>query len=552
MVLLSHLRNLRVASSAILFLGCVTVLNATPLVNESRVSPTQSPDTSESTREQQIENHSLGFLPDVHASVEAAGVSGGDYTFETERQVAFDLLKLQNWFLHFGITETSLFDPSPSQIDHEFQYLGIGRETDSGDRIKLFWDHTCHNPSRQLPEDEHNAIHWNELGIGYETNGMRLGHENDGIAFDSEAEWLHAINWTAALGKIFQRSENDYDYILKLGIRDDIFRYGRHVFFTQFDLDSTYDDRGVNFNPRLEIGDRILLTKKTCLIPFLSYQHFHDWYDLGDGEEFFFAGIRLQASLDSGPETNNISSLEGGLEKAELESSKKEPLEQELDRKTYFTWDSGFHVAGGYAKLFDNEDYGCSSDVAIDLDLLQSYKKTLTLNTYTGVLTLPGDLNPYIVQYKIGAALKIDWDDYVPDSDLRMFYSYSCLYGVEHEDMMRDYNLIGTELKNDGSHWNWSLQAGLYPFTDDFDYWGELLASVNYDFRGEGITPYVGCAGHYLQGDHSELGHAVETGLKIPGQRGVFEIYFRWQDDFDVFRFGKGEQALLGFRFGFS
>jgi adenylate cyclase len=44
------------------------------------------------------------------------------------------------------------------------------------------------------------------------------------------------------------------------------------------------------------------------------------------------------------------------------------------------------------------------------------------------------------------------------------------------------------------------------------------------------------------------LGDVIEAGGKIPGESGDFSLYVSFQDDFDVFRFGKGTQTLLGFR----
>ncbi len=233
------------------------------------------------------------FLTDVNVAIEAAGVSGGDYNARITRKVQFDALRIKRWFLHFGFQEESLFDPSPSQLDHELEYLGIGYETARG-RIRFFWDHTCHNPSRKLPEGERNDIHWNELGIGYETTGMMLGHKNDGIESDSGSEWLNSINGKASLSKIFQSTENDYEWMFKLGIRDDVFRIGNQVFYIQLSLNSTYDDRGIKLNPSVEIGDRIRLSEDISLIAFISYEHSYDWYSLGEGENFLSAGLGLK------------------------------------------------------------------------------------------------------------------------------------------------------------------------------------------------------------------------------------------------------------------
>ena len=465
---------------------------------------------------------SIRFLTDVNAAIEVAGVRGGDYIARITRNVQFDALRFRNWFLHFSFREESLLDPSPSQLDHELEYLGIGYEMARG-RIKFFWDHTCHNPSRKLPKEKRNDIHWNEFGIGYETTGMMLGHKNDGIKFDSGSKLLNKINWRASLSKIWQRTENDYEWMFKLGVRDDVFRMGNQVFYIHFSLNSIYDDRGINLNPCLEIGDRIRLNENISLTPFVSYQYFHDWYSLGKGENFFSAGLGLEMGL-----------------------CHKNPNHFSNPEKLKISWTPKIHIDGGYTTIFNNEDFGHSSDVALDLDLLKlGQDKTLSLDTYAGILTLPDDLNPYIVMYSIGPSLEVDLDNL----DLRIFHSYSCLYGLADTGVIRNYNLLGLELKNNNvSHWDWNVKIGVYPSTKNFDYWGDLQGSLGYSLCKKGITPYINCSPHYLQGKSSVFGYAIEAGVEIPDKTGSLSVYLSFQDDFDVFRFGKGTQTFLGFR----
>ena len=467
----------------------------------------------------------LWFLTDVNAAIGAAVVSGGDYEARTTREVQFDALRIGRWFGHFGVRETSLFDPSPSQLDHELEYAAIGYETDSG-RIRLFWDHTCHNPARKLPEPDTNGIHWNELGIGYETTRMRLGHKNDGVSLEFGSEWLNRLSWRASLSRIWMRTENDYEWMLKFAIRDDVFRMGRQVFFIRLDLDTVYDDRGVRLNPRLEIGDRIRLNGNMSLIPFVSYQHFHDWYRVGESEDFLSLGLSLEMSLGY-ENSRSISNL-----------GKHKP-----------SWSPGFHIDGGYAKIVDNEDYGNSSDFALDVDVLKlDQNKTLSLNTYAGILTLPDDLNPYVILYTVGPSFRIDMQGFA----LRILHSYSSLYGLENSGGIRDYHLVALELRNtNASHWNWNVKSGIYPSTKNFDFWGDLQGGLSFYLFPRRITPYVSASGHYLRGNSAVFGYALEAGVTVPGRNGRFCAYLRLQDDYDVFGFGRGRQKLLGVGFRF-
>ena len=467
----------------------------------------------------------VSFLPDVNASIEAAEVNGGDYNARVIRKIEFDAFRIRDWFFHIGFQEESLFDPSPSQLDHELEYLGIGYNTANG-RIKLLWDHTCNNPSRKLPKDKINGIHWNELGIGYETAGMMLGHKNDGIKFSSGLERLNNINWRASLSKIWMRTENEYEWMLKLGIRDDVFRIGNQVFYVQLGLNSIYDDRGINQDHFLEAGDRIRFNENCSLNPFVSYKHFHDWYSFEEGEDFVSIGIRLELGL-SRENPNNFPS----------------PV------KTRLSWAPEFHITGGYTNIIDHENYGHSSDVTIDLYLLElDPDKSLGLHTYTGILTLPNDLNPYIVRYDIGPYLEIDLGNF----NLGIYHRYSCLYGIDYIGVIRDYNLLGLELRdNNASNLNWDAKIGVYPSKKDFDYRCDLQGSLEYNLYEEGVTPYIHCSSHYLQGNSSVFGSAIEGGIKAPGKAGTFSAYLCHQDDFDVFRFGRGAQTLFGLRIQF-
>lgn len=478
------------------------------------------------TNERKRNNH-IRFLTDVNAGIEVAGLRGGDYAAKITRQVQFDVLRIRKVFIHFGFQEESLFDFSPIQLDYKFRYLGAGYKTAKG-RLGLFWDHKCYNPIRELSENKSNGIHWNEIGIGYKTIGLRLGHKNDGIKFNNYTEWLNNINWSVSFSRIWMRTENDYEWMFKLCIRDDLFRMYNQVFFGQFSLNSIYGNRGINLNPCIKIGDRISFnfSKNIYLIPFVSYKHFHDWYSLGQGEDFLFAGISLEMGLDQKRHNNFIN-----------------------QEKLNGLWGPKFRINGGYANFFNNEDYGHKSDIAIDLDLLKlDIYKTLRLYTYLGIITLPHDLNPYIVKYKIGPSLKIELDDF----GIRIFHSYFALYGIEYKNIIRDYHLVGLKLKdNNASCWDWDLNIGFYPFSREFDYWGDLQGSLGYSFLTNEITPYINFSGHYLQGNSSLFGYAIETGVKVPGNTGNLSIYVCIQDDFDVFGFGEGSQKLFGFRFKF-
>ena len=456
-------------------------------------------------------NSSVEFLTDIYDKIEAAG-AGGNYNSKLTRELQFDVLRIKRWFIHFGVQERTLLDHFPKQFNHDLEYLEIGREFANG-RIRLFWDHTCNNPGRKLPEDKRSDIHWNECGIGYETNSMRLGHKSDGIKFDSGSEWLNSLNWRISLSKIWMKEENDYEYMLKFGIRNDIFRNGRQIFYTQLGLNSIWDERGITLNPSVEFGDRIHLDN-ICLTPFLSYEHFFDWYKLDEGEKFFFYGLRLEMDLN---QKNNI--------------------------PEYISWKPEFHVKGDYTNLVAYEDYGHSNDFAINSDLLKIENKILSLDTYTGFLAQHRSLIPKIINYRLGFSLKIE--------NLRIFYSYSTLYGIEQKSCLKNYNLIGMEIKKDASFWNLSAQAGIYPSTYKYDYQANLQGNIVLKLFSEGITPYINSSFCYLQGDNSVFGSVFEAGLRIPGKAGIFSIYLRLQENSDIFRFGKGNFKINGIRFEF-
>ncbi|MBN2020925.1 MAG: hypothetical protein JW749_11965 [Sedimentisphaerales bacterium] len=480
----------------------------------------------------QPDPNEIKLLTDVYAGIGIAGTKGGDYGLQTTRKMHFDIMNVQEWFLHLGFEEISLYDYSPSQMFHVIGYISGGFETDKG-RFSLFWDHTCHNPVRQFPENKKNVIRWNELGIGYETTGMRFGHENDGIDFDNSSEWLRQLNWKASLANVWMRHKNDYDYMFKFGIRDDFLRIRNNIFYVQFKLDTIYDDRGTNFNYFVEAGDRMLLTRNISFVPFVSYESYNDWYGMDDGEDFFFYGLRLEAALEADSSLKNV---------FEENKSQREPVFSSAEPTFRFNVSAGYNT-----NLQGTHKDSRSSDVFFDLDILKfGDDKVLTLNTYAGIHTPTGAFNIRSVVYKIGPSLKIDLDEYY----LRFLHTYSCLYGYEHSGVIRNYNFLGAEIGKD-AQLSWNFGAGVFPTTTRFDYDALLRATLGYDFSTDGITPYINSSLIYLIGDDSVTGNALEGGLKIPSRDGSFIVYLRQENSFDVFRFGKGEQRWLGLRLVF-
>lgn len=448
--------------------------------DESLNKPKTLSENYDNQHDKGAKDASVILLSDVNAAMGVAGVIGGEYVAETTRELQFDALRLGPWFAHIGIHEEGLFDPSPNQFNNELQYIALGSETAAG-RISAFWDHTCNNPGRKLPENEKSGIHWNELGVGYASTAMRIGHKNDGIKFNSGSEWLNKINWEASFSKIWMRTENDYEWMFKLGARNDVYRLGNHILYARLSFDSIYDNRGVNFKSIFEIGDRIHFNKAAYLTSFISYQHFHDWYSqgigdwyrLGPGEDFFLAGLSLEIGLDQ-VKSDNDSTQE----------------------KQKISWNPRFSITGGYTNIIDNDHYGHSSDLAFDLELFKLYPdKTIFLNTYAGILILPDNLIPNTVKYGIGPSLTVKLNSW----DLRILHSYTFLYGIEHTGVIRKYNLLGLELKNNNdSFWNARAGVGVYPSTTNFDYRGNLHGTLGYTFSMERLIPYLDFSGRYL------------------------------------------------------
>lgn len=500
-----------------------------PIHANTEQAPSHQAKTSEShlftkSSAEKKEHPSIEVLPEVNAALEVAGVSGSSYRARSSRELYFDAFRMRNVIFHFSLREKILFTSSPNQLDHEFTYAGLTYRATHG-YISLFWDHTCHNPSRKLPETEKNGIHWNELGVAYETTGMKIGHKNDGVTFTPGSEQLNRINWSISLSKIWMRTENTYEWMGKFQVRYDVFRHERHIFFMQGSLDSIHDERGLTHTYSVEIGDRFCWYNNDCLIPFISYKKYHDWYGMGRGENFLLAGLRLEMNLGK----DSYSSV--GVEDVK------------------WSWNPDIHVTGGYANTLGDSTFGHSSDFSLILDILQwSPHSKFSIYTFAGILTLPDDLNPYMVKYEIGPSIDIDFHNY----SVTFFHSYACLYGVERSDVIKYFHLLGMAAENRKTFpWNWRVRLGGYPASKNFNYWGDGEGSLRYNFLVGRISPYIHFSGHLLAGDDSELGYTLESGVKIQGERGSFSIYLRRQDNNDIFRYGKGRQTLLGIRFEF-
>jgi hypothetical protein len=314
--------------------------------------------------------------------------------------------------------------------------------------------------------------------------------------------------------------------MLKGGARYDLFRVGTHVIYTQTDLDLIYNCRGLNINSNIELGERFHLNEYTYLIAFLDYEIFNDWYCLDYGENLFSAGLSFEMSL-------------GGKNNWDTAHVKEREI----------AWNPGCSVWGGYSNILDNNKYGHSSDFAIDLNLLSLTSDIfLGLNTYVGIITIPDDLNPYWVKYKIGPSLKIDLNKYYLD----ILYSYSNLYTVETDRSMADYHRVAFEIiENVWDHWDIKVGSAVYPSTSNFDYNGELFSDLTFKPNPKGTTFYVNCSFKYLEGTISIPGYAIEAGVNISGKKGRWNIYCGLQEDIDIFKFKEGKQKFMGMRFRF-
>lgn len=480
------------------------------------------------------EQKTFDFLPDVAAMVEVGGYvhNTPDYDLRVRRAIHFDLLRSNNWFVCFQFNERDIFGDGPRQYDHKLEYIGFGKELSGRGRLKLFCDHTCNNPPRKYGLDERfNQIHWTEIGIGFETSGMRLGHRSEG-----------QTNYMVSLSRIRRPTNCDYEWAFRLSLRRDAKAVRDHLFYAQFDLKSIYDGRGLTFSPKLEVGNRIQPSKfgNVSLIQFLSYEYQPDALGVDESEGFSMAGMRLEMAL-----------AQDGVEKLRTERISFIPK---------------LRIEGGYSYIHDNK-YVQSSDVRICTDCFEWAGKTISANTYVGMLTRSKFGNPYQVKYEIGPSLRFEMDR----KELWLNLAYASIYDVDTEESKRSYGRLDIELGNDkDSPLSWRIAPGLYLYTHHFDYWGDLAGSVRWDIlsrfigtksseqskrpilEGRKAIPYLGIDAHYLIGGDSNLGLAGEAGIIFQGGAGKFIFYLRWQDDIDPFRYGDdARQTMTGVRVEF-
>jgi hypothetical protein len=460
------------------------------------------------------------FLPSAALLVDSEFYAENDagYTMILHRVIGVDVLRYSNIVLSFSVNEGIRYKDTDSNylypylIRNQMDFVNLRWELPQGS-LSWFIDHSCNN---NINEDVAGSrrVRWYGTGLGWETNGMRLGHRNTGITFGKAEhfEILNIINYGFSAAKSLSTRYNNYTMIARGALRYDPLRYYFLIPYIEGSLEALVEDR-VKIDRALEAGMRISLLN-VDITPYVGYRHRHD-LDLDNmrAVDLYLIGFRLEA-------------LVGG-----------ERWQEERDIKMPLLL-PGIHFSGGYGYLVLDEYLYFNSDILFEVDLIRIENLTVFLNnrlSHNSSSKRKG-LYPRYLYYIAESGLSYDMHN------LRAYVEPFYRYGrFDEGNYYRGYNeqfqMIGLRLKSRGMEigdinygigfgggggfeWlnsiNWLVSAGRTVHENNYCYDWDCQLKLRWDIlRYWVIIPYLSGAVRFIRDESSVWEYSTETGVRL-------------------------------------
>ena len=475
------------------------------------------------------------FIPDFSLSGEGALVLGNDLSHDAilRRSVEIDWLRRGNLVLSFHWADRTPLEAGPRALENSFEYLGVGYDTPYG-RLKGFFRHTC---SQAVAQAFGNQMRWSEFGIGFVTEGARLGHFNDGISGDGSRAWLLLPSFDVSVASIGMTSNTEYSFRARGKVREDLYRIGPHVLYAQAGVDS-FSGSGSPWGASLELGDRMLLFSKLDLTLFCSFERIPHPNGVGtDAANVVLVGTRLTTRFPESFAADSTTEL------------------------------PDMHVTGSYGTALNDE--GSDGDVGLALGVARLGNVSLWGNGAIALQT-GGDLVPRYVLYDVGPSLRFEEEQYYVSLD----YHYVTRHDTNQAEVdYRRYHSVGFGVSTNGMdvrRWdkerilaepaeprrvplNGNVGAGVFLDQKQFEHNAYIAAGGRWDAveRGRNVL-YARLDTRSYLGGSNLFGFRPETGYRRVGRAADFTLYMNYGSNMDPIRWDKDDGRLnVGVRFDY-
>jgi len=482
------------------------------------------------------ENGRSAFLPDIGLSAETMMLRGHEvgYNALLRRAVELDLFRHGNFVVTFHWKDQTALDGGPRHLSNGFEYLGLNWDTPIG-RWTGFCRHTCNHTVGTPVGDQ---LRWTELGVGFTTHGMRLGHEDRGLpeAEGPGLEWLLRPQCDLSLATVTATANNEYDFRARGRVRQDFLRMEKHIGYVQAAVD-LFRGSGDPYGYSVEIGDRVRWFRKVDLWLFLGYERKPDVF---------------------GADTRAAHTLMAGTRLTTLSTPNLMPDALSLPELAF---------AGTYGSTFD--DSGSGGDTQLAVNLRRSHRTLIRMDGSIRLLT-GGDLTPKCVVYEVGPTIRNEGTRVSMD----LTYHYVSRHDANRdEEDYRSYHLVRVGTMTNGMDTRWQDEridfgdpgfAGLNVFNRMFGVAG-MVGARNY--RHEALIEaggrwdaarygrnvlYGSLLARCFLGGGGLLGYEPEIGWRWPGKLGSVGLYLAHNRNIDPIRYDRNDdRTTLGVRVAF-
>ena len=487
----------------------------------------------------------LLFLPEVAVLLDGGKYFSNDFNYSavSHRALTFDILRYNNFVMATYINEETRYRDSfgvkydPWIAHYDMDFFSLRYEFKYGS-LSYFLDHLCSNKINE-GDIGLRELRWYGTGIRFESNGIRPGHKDNGIAFKRSDAFSFLNNFNCMLSVVYCLSNGYnkrfiYDLFVIGLLRYDIVRLYNFVPYIEGSFRAITDEdySRVRYDRAIEGGIRINY-HNIDITPYFAYAYKNDVEIYNDpGMDYYVAGLRVESVLCDyyNPENSGKDS---------------HPVLPEI------------HFLGQYAKYIVNKYMNVNHKFNIDIDLLKFDNFSVFVNNSLRHDSAgQGGLFPRFMEVYAegGIAYRFNGADILVEPNYRydrlddgnQFRGYrqrseTAGLRLRNLKMRTGYVNDGISFKDHGFEWlnkfGWQISGNKIIRDRYYPYDWDLSVKGQWDiFRKNLFIPYLAVQTRYLRGDESVWEYSAVTGARVydsPQVEFFHEYVYRTESDPD-------------------